>query len=119
VTNWKDFERRVADVVGGKRHWANAGGKVDIETDNLVIQCKEVKAMPLNQLSKLVVMIEEEGKRVGKTGLVAIKSHEGRGHPTPALVVMRMETWAAMMNDAAKEHACQHGTTCVPERIDA
>src|SRR5262245_48586934 len=98
MTNWKDFERRVAAIIGGRRYPANMGGKVDVENEVLVGQCKEVKTMPLAELSRLVVMIEDEGKKRGKYGAVFIKSHEGRGFPTPALAVLRLETLWEMLS---------------------
>ena len=98
MTNWKDHERRCAALIGGKRYGANTGGKVDVESETIVAQCKEVRVMPLNELSRQVVQIEAEAKKVNKVGVVFVKSHEGRGFPTPALVVMRMETWWEMVN---------------------
>lgn len=95
MTNWKDFERACAKIIGGRRYPANMGGFIDVEHDRekIIAQCKEVKALSLATLSRLVTLIAKKGKEDGKLGVVFVKSHEGRGVQTPPLVVLRIEDW--------------------------
>ena len=76
---WKRFERDVGKLIGGKRYPANLGGGVDVESPYLVIQCKNVKTMPLAALEKLANEIAIEGKESEKVGVVCINRHGGTG----------------------------------------
>ena len=78
-TRWKQFERDCAEAVGGKRYHANTGGGVDLRSDTVVGQCKEVAVLSLAEITKLVGAIEMEAKMQGKLGLVFLPSLEQEG----------------------------------------
>lgn len=90
---WKQMERDVGAIVGGKRYWANEGGRVDVHSDKYVVQCKERKALSLEVLTQLVEEIETIGKSQGKQGLVAVKVRRGSGRHSPILIVQSAEQW--------------------------
>lgn len=92
---FKQFERVCAQLIGGDRFPANQGGDVDVESDTLSGQCKLVKNMPLAELSRQVVQIEAAAKKKGKRGVLFIKHRNGRGNPTPLLVIMTEENWCS------------------------
>jgi len=96
-TCWKTLERDVAHLIGGRRHWANAGGTVDWESDRFTVQCKLLRTCSLETLTQLVEQAEADGQRTGKLGLVAIKRRRGRGQPSPTLLVMTDRTFAAAL----------------------
>ncbi len=93
---WKHEERQVARMLGGKRHPANSGGRVDVTSDNYLVQVKNVARLSLAQLEALAVEMEQLGQREGKVGLVTVKRRAGRGTPTPRLVVMTEGVWVAL-----------------------
>ncbi len=90
---WKHEERRVARMLGGKRHPANSGGRVDVTSDNYLVQVKNVARLSLAQLEALAVEMEQLGQRGGKVGLVTVKRRAGRGTPTPLLICMTEAVW--------------------------
>ena len=94
---WKQFERDVAEVVGGKRYPANQGGRVDVEGPAYIVQCKERKSLSLEQLTQLVEEIEGIAKAKGKHGLVAVKVRRGRGKSSPTLFVQTADQWGTPM----------------------
>ena len=94
---WKQFERDVGKLIGGKRYPANMGGGVDVESPYLVIQCKNVKTMPLAALEKLANEIAIEGKESEKVGVVAIKRRAGAGVPTKTLFVFTEDAWRELV----------------------
>lgn len=85
---FKRFEREVAALIGGKRYPANSGHEVDCEGPTIVAQCKLVSRLSLEELTTLAETARSEGIARGKAGLVAVKVRRGKGHPSPALVVM-------------------------------
>ena len=93
----EEFERDVAHRIGGRRHWANAGGTVDCESDRFIVQCKLLKACSLEALTQLVEQADADGARRGKHGLVAVKVRRGCGKPSPALIVMTARTFASLI----------------------
>ena len=87
-TAWKSFERDVARLLGGRRFWANSGGRLDVEAAGFVAQCKLVKQLSLEALTRLVEEAEREGAARGKAGVVAVKVRRGGGRPSPVLLVL-------------------------------
>lgn len=90
---WKQFERAVAAVVGGRRHWANSGEAIDVESACCVVQAKLVKTMSLEALTQLAERVDREALAKGKIGLVAIKVRRGQGRASPMLIVTTGTTW--------------------------
>lgn len=97
--SWKQREREVGELVGGKRYPANQGGLVDVEGPNFVVQVKERKTLSLAELNRLVEEIEGIGKERGKYGLVAVKLRKGKGHPTEMLIVQTAKQWRRLTNE--------------------
>lgn len=89
------MERDVGLLVGGKRYPANQGGRVDVEGDKYVVQCKERRSLSLEQITQLVEEIEAIGKTRGKQGLVAVKVRRGSGKYSPILIVQSAAQWKA------------------------
>lgn len=85
---WKDLERKVGEVIGGKRYPANQGGFVDVESSKCVAQVKLRQSLSLEQLTQLVEKIDQVAKEKGKLGLVFVKVRRGKGQPSPLLMVM-------------------------------
>lgn len=90
---WKVHERRSATLIAGKRHTANQGGPVDVESEHLVAQCKLVQSMSLSELTAHALAIEAEGQRRGKSALLMVKLRSGKGVETPTLVIVTGDTW--------------------------
>src|SRR5262245_23770311 len=88
MSAWKQFERDVARMLGGRRFWANSGESLDVESETVVAQCKLVKRMSLGALHDLAVSVAAEGHTKGKVGLVAIKLRRGTGVKTTTLFVL-------------------------------
>lgn len=92
-TSWKQLERDVGLLVGGQRYPANQGGRVDVEGDKYIVQCKERRALSLEVLTQLVEEMEQIGKTKGKQGLVAVKVRRGKGRHSPILIVQTADQW--------------------------
>ena len=75
---------------------ANSGGKVDVRSLNILGQCKEVAALSLAEITRLVLEIEAEADRVGKAGVLFVKLRSGKGHATPLLVVQTERSWRSL-----------------------
>jgi hypothetical protein len=88
---WKQFETRVAKMLDGRRFWANSGEQIDVESEDCVVQCKNVVRMSLTALTQLAWDAERQGKVKGKTGIVAVKLRCGKGIETPVLFVVTAE----------------------------
>jgi hypothetical protein len=93
---WKQAERRCAALLGGRRHWANSGQAVDVESDGYVAQVKEVARLSLAALEQLALEAERQGAQRQKIGLCLIKRRAGRGRATPTLCVLTESAWRAM-----------------------
>ncbi len=107
---WKQEERKVARLLGGQRHPANSGGRVDVESERVVAQVKNVARLSLAQLEALAVEIEQIGAEKGKVGLVVVKLRAGRGHSTKALVILTEGAFRALAHDLIRlqeEKVCQ------------
>jgi hypothetical protein len=93
---WKQAERRAAGLLGGRRHWANSGQAIDVESDGYVAQVKEVARMSLAALERLALEAERQGAQRQKIGLCLIKRRAGRGNATPRLLILTEGAWRAM-----------------------
>lgn len=100
MTAWKAFERKVGSLIGGKRFWANSGQDIDVESDELVVQCKNVKVLAFPALERLACKALEDGRKRGKVGIVAVKRRGGRGVETPTLLVVHEEALTAASGEA-------------------
>ncbi len=99
-SGWKEAERRAAALIGGRRHPANSGGRVDSESPTVCAQVKEVRTLSLAALTALAVEMEQAGKERGKRGVVIAKLSAGRGQPTPYLVVMTAAVFTELAGGA-------------------
>jgi hypothetical protein len=113
MTSWKQMERDVGKLIGGKRYPANQGGRVDVESDTHVVQCKERKSLSLEQLTQLVEEIEAIGAKKGKQGLVAVKVRRGRGKKSPILIVQSAEQWS-VTNPVGQTQSLQFSDGAIP-----
>ncbi len=93
---WKAEERHAARLLGGERHWANSGRRVDVESARLLCQVKHRRACSLAELERLAAEMEGLGEEQGKAGLVVVKRRAGRGQATPRLIVMTETVWRAL-----------------------
>ncbi len=100
-SGWKRAERHAAALIGGRRHPANTGGRVDCESPTVCAQVKEVKTLSLAALTALAVEMEQAGKARGKHGVVIAKLSAGSGRPTPYLVVMTATVFTELAQDPA------------------
>jgi len=92
-TNWKQIERMAALCVDGKRFWANAGERQDIENPYFACQVKNPKKLPLSVLTELVEEMWVAGAPAGKLPMVLVKWSAGGGRDTPLLVVLPQTAW--------------------------
>ena len=83
----------MAGLLGGSRHPANGGGRMDVESARYVCQVKHRRTLSLAQLEALTVEMERLGAARGKAGIVCVKRRAGRGQPTPRLIVMTETAW--------------------------
>ncbi len=93
---WKQLEREVARLLGGRRYAADSGGRVDVESPTVVAQVKHVQRLSLAQLEALAVEMAALGEEQGKLGLVTVKRRAGKGIHTERLVVMTEGVWVRL-----------------------
>lgn len=98
---WKAFEREAAALFGGARFWSNSGESLDIESPNVVGQCKLVKRLSIESLTQLAEQAERDGTVKKKAGVVAVKVRRGAGRASPMLVVMTEASWRLMHGESA------------------
>jgi hypothetical protein len=98
--SWKAFERDVARLFGGRRFWANAGEALDVESETVVAQCKLVKRLSLEELTRLAEAVEREALLKFKAGVVAVKVRRGRGRSSQMLLVCTERVWRALNGSA-------------------
>jgi hypothetical protein len=106
---WKQFERHAASLFDGKRHWANSGERVDFESDWAIGQCKLVKTLSLEALTKLAEEMEAEGRKKCKVGIVCTKVRRGSGKTSPTLIVMTEESMKALVQNKIWHLVREHG----------
>ena len=97
---WKQFERDVAALLGGRRFWANSGERLDVVSDSAIAQCKLVRVLSLEKLTQLAEEVEREAAPQFKAGVVAVKLRRGRGRPSPTLLIVTEATWRRMNGSA-------------------
>lgn len=102
---WKQLERSVADLIGGKRLPANSGHAIDCESAGFVAQAKLVQRMSLDELTALAEKIAQEGLIRNKLGVVGVKVRRGAGVKSPVLVVMTDETFKTLLGYTRVDHA--------------
>ena len=93
---WKQEERAVAALIGGRRHPANQGGAVDVESSWLCVQVKHRRVCSLAELEALALEAERQGQQRNKVGVVVVKRRAGKGTRTPRLLVLTEAMWTAM-----------------------
>jgi hypothetical protein len=84
MSAWKEFERRSAQLIDGKRFWSNSGESLDIEGPELIGQCKLVKTLSLNALTILC----EKMAGQSKIGVVCTKVRRGCGQGSEPVISM-------------------------------
>ena len=100
MSAWKQFEREAADLIQGKRFWANSGEALDCESPLFVAQCKLVRVLSLNALADLCEVAEKQGAPKFKAGLVIVKPRRGRGRASPTIVAMTAATFRQLHGGA-------------------
>ena len=85
---WKVFERWAAEFIGGERYPANMGDRIDVESESAVFQCKELKVLSLNELTKLAEEMAKIGNEWNKVGGVFVKVRRGGGRKSVPLVIL-------------------------------
>ncbi len=83
----------MAHLLRGSRFPANSGGRVDVESPNVVAQVKSVRQLSLAQLEALALEMATLGEEQGKVGIVVVKRKGGRGRETPRLIVLTETAW--------------------------
>lgn len=86
----------MARLLGGQRHWANSGRRVDVEGHRYLCQVKHRRVCSLAEPERLAVELEALGSKEGKAGLVVVKRRAGQGRRTPRLVVMTERVWRGL-----------------------
>lgn len=105
---WKQLERAVGALIGGKRLAANSGHAIDCEGPRFVAQAKLVQRMSLDELTALAETIAKEGQMRGKLGVVGVKVRRGPGVKSPILVVMTDETFTQLLGYTQGDHDLPH-----------
>lgn len=107
-TSWKQHERAVADLIGGKRLPASSHETVDCEGPRFVAQAKLVQRMSLDELTLCAEKIAEEATTRGKLGVVGVKVRRGAGVKSPVLMVMTDQTFRRLLGytDGDSASAC-------------
>ena len=86
---WKQFERDSGALFSGRRYGANTGERVDfagkLGTLEVSGQCKLMKSLSLNELTKLA---EEMEAQPDCLGVVCVKVRRGTGVESQPLVVL-------------------------------
>ncbi len=88
---WKEFEALSAKLFKSKRKWANSGEALDFAgvLGDMIAegQCKLVKQLPLNALTKLVESLQRRD-RTATISPVCVKVRRGKGKESEPLVVL-------------------------------
>lgn len=90
-SGWKAVERDAAELFGGRRCWANSGGRTDVEGEpgkpfHFAVQVKNPKRMSLAELERLVDEMTLVGIDEGKVPAVYVK--RSARAPTQPLVLV-------------------------------
>lgn len=95
---WKAFERDCAKAFGAERHWANAGERVDFTGPHVIGQCKLVKNLSLESLTKLAEEMDAAGAADSKLGVVCTKVRRGNGRKSPIIITMTLAQLTAWLD---------------------
>lgn len=87
----KQFERECAAFVGGFRYPADTGGRVDVESQLVVAQCKKTKGLSHQQLANLALEMQREGYARNKLGVVLHQVPPGPGRKGIGLITFTWE----------------------------
>lgn len=108
VRRGASLERRVARFLGGQRFWVGSGERVDVESQDFIIQTKKVKKLPLAELVRLAEEMEGWAGTVrmdawgrcwsSKVGMVAVELARGAGQRSPTLYVMTQAQMFKLFN---------------------
>jgi hypothetical protein len=69
---WKQQERQVARLMGGKRYPANCGRRVDVAGDWFICQVKHRRICSLAQLEALALELDALGRTQSRLGILCI-----------------------------------------------
>jgi hypothetical protein len=100
MKDWKQAERRIADILGGRRvpvSGRSRGDTPDIEHHTLSVEVKSRKVLPawLEDAMRQAEAASKDGELP-----VAVLHQDGKRH-TEALVVIRLEDFADYMKRSA------------------
>jgi len=109
---WKQEERTVARLLGAHRYPANGGGRVDVESPNVVAQVKHVRTCSLANLEALAVEMDAIGRKRRKLGLVVVKRRAGRGQQTPRLIGLTEDSFRAIQELHRLSQSCPGAIPC-------
>jgi len=99
---WKQMERNIAAMIGGRRYPANSGYALDCEGPVFVAQCKLVSRLSLDELTTAAEAAEVHGLHRAKIGFVAVKVKRGPGVRSAPLVVMTTDCFRALLARGVK-----------------
>jgi len=88
---WKKFERDAGRLIGATRFAANQGGRIDVEGERALGQCKYRRSLSHGELSRLAQEMDAEGRSQNKLGVVLHQVPPGRGRATKGLITMTWE----------------------------
>ena len=92
-SSWKNFERRIAKVFGGKRRGAyvsdGKSGKSDIIKDGWSIECKLLSRPTFGQMMDACLQAERNAEHHMDIPIAVIKKKNAKDNDS--LVVMRLE----------------------------
>lgn len=103
---WKAAEREVADLIGGRRAWANSGETVDCIGPVFLAQVKLNKPANLSgpEVERLAESIGALAAEQGKLGIVAVKLRRPANQTTgaaPWIISMTGATFAELVRRIA------------------
>jgi hypothetical protein len=100
-SHWKHVERAAAQLLGGRRYWANSGRAVDVEGPAWIAQIKNRKTYSLRQMAEDLLPLERQAALKAKGALLVVKASAGRGIETPTLVIMTQATFERLHGPCA------------------
>lgn len=104
MTRWKQYERLVAALIGGRRRPVTGidRGDGDAFTDMIEVQCKHrLSEPPPQRLLTWLDDIRKTAQARGRVGVVAWK-RPGVGDPGESVVVMQLRDFAALLDVAQR-----------------
>jgi|DEB0MinimDraft_10_1074344.scaffolds.fasta_scaffold46738_3 hypothetical protein len=101
MSNWKNFERRVAKIFGGARIPVNGRAELDIDHPKYGIECKYRKVLPDWLFGKAVKQALTGSKKCGKIPIVVI----GKYNSSDIHVLMDIQTFLTITGENDVQHA--------------